>query len=185
KAGAENESWDETLTAAMTRAGTVMGTPGYMSPEQARGSAVDRRTDIWALGCVLFELLTRRRAFRGETSSDMIVAVLEREPDWDALPPSTPPKVRDLLRRCLRKDIRRRARDAGDIAIEIEDAAAEPVAEPSGLPASRPSAGLRLVPFLMAAIAVAGALAGGYIQRRLGPSSTASLTRLSAVLPPN
>ena len=117
--GAAAGSSVETLTASMTHAGAIVGTPGYMSPEQARGLAVDKRTDIWALGCVLYELLTQCRVFRGETLSDAIAAVLEREPAWDALPPSTPQRVRDLLRRCLRKDVRRRARDAGDIAIVL------------------------------------------------------------------
>ena len=75
-----------------------------MSPEQARGQAVDKRTDIWAFGCVLYEMLTGQRAFRGETVSDTIAAVLEREPDWQALPAGTPAKIRDLLRRCLQKE---------------------------------------------------------------------------------
>ncbi len=183
---AGEDSRAETLTAAMTQAGTVLGTPGYMSPEQTRGLAIDKRTDIWAMGCVLYELLTRRRAFGAETYSDTIAAVLEREPDWDALPPSTPPKVRALLQRCLRKELRRRARDAGDIAIEIEQIIAEPAgAEPSGLPPARPSSSwLRAVPFLMAAIAIAAALAGGYVQRRIGSMPAASQTRLTALLPP-
>src|SRR5262249_38607804 len=153
-------------TATVTDVGTVLGTPGYMSPEQTRGLAIDKRTDIWAMGCVLYELLTRRRPFRGETYSDTIAAVLEREPDWDALPPSTPPKVRGLLQRCLRKDLRRRARDAGDIAIEIEEGLAEPAgAQPSGVAAVRPrSPWLRAVPLLVATTAIAAALAGGYVQ---------------------
>jgi serine/threonine-protein kinase len=180
--GAADDSRAETLTAAMTQAGTALGTPGYMSPEQTRGHAIDKRTDIWAMGCVLYELLTRRRAFRGETFSDTVAAVLEREPDWDALAPSTPPKVRGLLERCLRKDVRRRARDAADIAIEIEQI----LAEPSDVAASRPgSRWLRAVPFSMAAIAIAAALAGGYVQRRIGSTPPASLTRLTALLPPD
>ncbi len=178
---------DDTLTAAMTQAGTVLGTPGYMSPEQTRGRAVDKRTDIWALGCVLFELLTRRSAFRGETLSDTTAAVLEREPDWDALPRSTPPKVRDLLRRCLRKDVRRRPRDAADIALEIEEALAAPGgAELSGITGARPKSMLsRAAPLIMAAIAIAAALGGAYFQRRLDSSSPAYLTRLTALLPPD
>lgn len=89
----------------------MMGTPGYMSPEQARGRDVDHRTDIWAFGCVLYELLTGKRTFRGETQTETIAAVLEREPDWQALPPNTPVKVRDLLRHCLQKDPERRLND--------------------------------------------------------------------------
>ena len=93
-----------TLTTLGTHLGVVMGTPGYMSPEQARGHAVDGRTDIWAFGCVLFEMLTGRRTFDGQTMSDTIARILEREPDWAALPRATPPPVRDLLKRCLNKD---------------------------------------------------------------------------------
>uniref|UniRef100_Q01ZL0 Serine/threonine protein kinase n=1 Tax=Solibacter usitatus (strain Ellin6076) TaxID=234267 RepID=Q01ZL0_SOLUE len=184
--GSGADSRAETLTAAMTEAGTVLGTPGYMSPEQTRGIATDKRTDIWAVGCVLYELLTGRRTFRGGTFGDTIAAVLEREPDWDALPPSTPPRVLGLLQRCLRKDMGRRARDAGDIAIEIEQVLAEPAGSRlSGRMVSRPgSRWLRAAPFLIAAIAIAAALAGGYVQRRIGSSSAGSLTRLTALLPP-
>ena len=81
-----------------------MGTPGYMSPEQARGFPIDKRTDIWAFGCVLFECVSGLRCFAGPTPSDMLVAVIEREPDWNALPARTPARLRELLRRCLIKD---------------------------------------------------------------------------------
>src|SRR6187399_3340105 len=90
-------------TPAMTQAGLILGTAAYMSPEQARGKAVDRRADIWAFGAVLFEMLTGKRAFRGEDVTDTLAAVLQREPDWSALPASTPAAVRVLLRRCLEK----------------------------------------------------------------------------------
>ena len=93
-----------------------------MSPEQARGQAVDKRTDIWAFGCVLYEMLTGRPAFRGETVSDTIAAILEREPDWSALPAQTPASIRRLLQRCLEKDPKRRLRDIGDARLEIEEA---------------------------------------------------------------
>ena len=108
-----------TVTADGTRAGQVMGTAAYMSPEQARGLVVDKRTDIWAFGCVLYEMLAGRRAFEGKTLSDTLVAVLEREPDWSALPDTTSPRLRWLLRRCLEKDARRRWRDIGDAALEL------------------------------------------------------------------
>jgi serine/threonine protein kinase len=112
-----------TITARnLTEAGVVFGTIPYMSPEQARGRPVDRRSDIWALGCVLYECLAGRRAFEGDTASDTIVEILERNPDWDALPKRTPPRVRELLERCLEKDLRRRVRDAGDVRIELERA---------------------------------------------------------------
>ena len=93
-----------TVTGVESVAGQIVGTPGYMSPEQARGRDVDKRTDIWAFGCLLYELLTGKRAFPGETLQDTIAAVLEREPDWQALPAKTPAKVRELLRQCLQKD---------------------------------------------------------------------------------
>ncbi len=99
--------------------GVVMGTPGYMSPEQARGKSIDKRTDIWALGCVLFECLAGKRAFDGETATDAIAAVLEREPQWVLLPEKTPRRVRELLKRCLEKDARNRLRDMGDARIEL------------------------------------------------------------------
>ncbi|MGH9257715.1 MAG: protein kinase domain-containing protein, partial [Vicinamibacterales bacterium] len=107
---------------AGTREGMILGTPAYMSPEQARGQAVDKRTDIWAFGCVLYEMLTGRAAFPGDTMSDTIAAILEREPDWTALPGSTPPKVRDLVQRCVRKDPKRRLHDIADARIELDAA---------------------------------------------------------------
>src|ERR1700675_2567975 len=100
----DDPSNSPTLSAAATMQGTILGTAAYMSPEQARGKAVDKRTDIWAFGCVLYELLTGKQTFRGQTVSDTIAAILEREPDWQALPPSTSVKIRNLLRRCLQKD---------------------------------------------------------------------------------
>ena len=113
-----------TLTAHLTEAGMVFGTVPYMSPEQARGRPVDKRSDIWALGCLLYECLSGRRAFDGETATDVLARILERDPDWDALPARTPPRVRELLERCLEKDLKHRARDAGDVRIELERARA-------------------------------------------------------------
>jgi WD40 repeat protein len=105
-----------------TVTGHIVGSPPYMSPEQARGEAVDALTDIWAFGCVLYELLTGRRAFQGQGLSETIAAVLERDPDWNALPRSTPPGIRDLLRRCLHKDATRRLQSIVDARTAIEDA---------------------------------------------------------------
>jgi len=110
-----------TMTAAQLGERAILGTPAYMSPEQARGKSLDKRTDIWSFGCVLFEMLTGRTAFGGETISDTIARVLERDVDWAALPPAIPVRVRDLLRRCLQKDPNRRLRDIGDARIEIDD----------------------------------------------------------------
>src|SRR5262249_32653689 len=104
----------QTSTEALTRVGVLLGTVAYMSPEQVRGQAVDKRTDIWSFGCVLYEMLTGRNPFKRETTPDTIVAVLEGEPAWPALPAATPPAVRRLLQRCLEKDPKRRLRDIGD-----------------------------------------------------------------------
>jgi eukaryotic-like serine/threonine-protein kinase len=108
-------------TAGASGAGQVMGTAAYMSPEQARGGSVDRRTDIWAFGCVVFELLSGRRVFGGDSVTDVLARVVSAEPDWSALPPSTPRALRTLLARCLRKDVRRRLRDAGDARLVLEE----------------------------------------------------------------
>jgi len=107
--------------ADMTRAGAVVGTAAYMSPEQARGRPVDKRSDIWAFGCVLYEMLTGAPAFRRDTEADTLAAVLEREPGWQRLPPACPGEARRLLRRCLEKDVRQRIRDIGDVRLEIEE----------------------------------------------------------------
>ena len=109
------------LTRAMSaHAGAIVGTAAYMSPEQARGLPLDRRTDIWAFGCVLYEILTGRGAFAGETASDSLAKVLERDPDWSLLPAGTPASIVRLLARCLEKDQRRRLRDIGDARLEID-----------------------------------------------------------------
>lgn len=110
-----------TLTAAMTRAGVILGTPSYMSPEQARGKAVDRKADVWAFGCVLFECLTGQKVFEGEDVTDVLASIVRGEPDWKRLPASTPWNIRLLLRRCLEKDSKRRLQDIGDARLEIED----------------------------------------------------------------
>jgi serine/threonine protein kinase/Tol biopolymer transport system component len=110
------------LTLDETGEGVIAGTAGYMSPEQARGKPVDTRADVWAFGCVLYEMLTARRAFAGETVPDTIAAVLEREPDWTALPAQTPASVRRLIQRSLEKDPKRRWRDIGDMRIQLEEA---------------------------------------------------------------
>jgi len=103
-----NQTNSPTLGIAATRAGVILGTAAYMSPEQARGKPVDKRTDIWSFGCVLYEALTGRQAFAAETVSDTIAAILGRDPDWQALPAETPANIRVLLRRCLQKGFTRR-----------------------------------------------------------------------------
>jgi serine/threonine protein kinase len=111
------------MQSGATGAGLILGTAAYMSPEQARGKLVDRRTDIWSFGCVLFECLAGRPVFAGETVSDLIARILEREPDWTALPAGTQPRVRDVLRRCLRKDADERPRDIRDVRLELSEGA--------------------------------------------------------------
>ena len=118
-------SQSPTLTKG-TALGTIMGTAAYMSPEQARGKPLDKRTDIWAFGCVLFEALARRPAFGGESITDVLANVVKTEPDWDRLPQTVPWRLRDLLRRCLRKDARRRLGDMSAARIDLEDALGEP-----------------------------------------------------------
>jgi eukaryotic-like serine/threonine-protein kinase len=115
-----------TITEAMTRPGVILGTAAYMSPEQARGKPVDKRADIWGFGCVMFECLTGRRAFPGETVTETLAAVLSGSPDWSLLPAETPAAARSALRRCLQRDPALRLRDVGDARLEISGAALEP-----------------------------------------------------------
>ena len=117
-----------TMTRAATMAGTILGTAAYMSPEQARGRAVDKRSDIWAFGVVLYEMLTGRRLFDGDTVTDVLAGVIGREPDWRALPPSVGPGIRRVLARCLQKNQKLRYRDIGDVALDLDAAAS---ADPS------------------------------------------------------
>jgi len=132
-----------TAETTLTGLGVIVGTAGYMSPEQTLGGAVDRRTDVWAFGCVLFEMLSGRPAFVGGSVTQVLAAVVGQEPDWTVLPTTTSRRVRDLLRRCLRKDPAKRVRDIGDARLELEDAgfgeADVPAAESSG-PGRRGSA---------------------------------------------
>jgi eukaryotic-like serine/threonine-protein kinase len=123
-----------TTPAMMTGLGMILGTAAYMSPEQARGRTVDKRADIWAYGCVLFEMLTGRRAFEGELISDVLASVLKTEPNWQALPAGTPAALRRLLGRCLEKDPRRRLQAIGEARVQIEDllsGAPEPITRPA------------------------------------------------------
>ena len=113
-----------TLTARATAAGMILGTAAYMSPEQARGKPVDKRTDVWAFGCVLFEMLAGKKAFEGETVSDTLAAILRGEPDWSALPAQTPERVREILRKCLRREAKSRLHDIADARLDLEELAA-------------------------------------------------------------
>ena len=141
-------------TPAMTQAGLVMGTAAYMSPEQARGSLVDRRSDVWAFGAVLYEMLVGRRPFDGSTVSDTLAQVLEREPDLARLPANTPAAIRHLVRRCLAKDRKERLQHVGDARIEITEALTASVSEvpKAELTTSRSSGWRRAFPWVAAAL---------------------------------
>jgi eukaryotic-like serine/threonine-protein kinase len=119
-AGSPDES--PTVPMGATRVGEIMGTAAYMSPEQAKGKAVNRRSDIWSFGVVLFEMLTGRQMFEGETATDILAAVMRAEPDWTMLPKDVPRRIRELLKRCLVKDDKRRLRDIGDARLDLDDA---------------------------------------------------------------
>ena len=164
-----------------TEMGMILGTAAYMSPEQARGKAVDRRADVWAFGCVVFELLSGRAAFTGETTTDVIASVVQKEPAWDALPPDTPASVRRLLRRCLTKDVARRLRDIGDARLDLEDSATDASTAPIAAAANSRAA----VPWSIGAFAGGAALAAAIAWIAFGrvPVDTASPARWTISLP--
>ena len=169
------------LLPTTTHPGLIVGTPAYMSPEQATGKLVDKRTDIWAFGCVLYELLTARSPFRRMTPVDTMAAVLDQEPDWQALPRTTPARVRELLKRCLQKDPRQRLRDAGDARIEIEQLLREGLA--AGDPAPRGRERTAVYSWLGWVAAVLVALAA-VAYRPLRQARPAVETIRSEILPP-
>ncbi|MBD3871893.1 MAG: serine/threonine protein kinase, partial [Acidobacteria bacterium] len=151
--GDSSLSMSPTITKNATAAGVILGTAAYMSPEQARGKKVDRRTDIWAFGVVLWEMITGRRLFEGETVSDVLAAVLRADPNWDELPANTTPSLRRVLARCLTRDPRSRLHDVADARLELEAAAGEPIAEEPAGPQAGGAQGLRVrLPWALAAI---------------------------------
>jgi serine/threonine protein kinase/tetratricopeptide (TPR) repeat protein len=158
-----------------TQAGMILGTAAYMSPEQARGQPVDKRTDIWAFGCVLYEMLTGRMAFAAATMSDVIAGILAHEPNWDALPAKTPPRVRQLLRRCLEKDHRHRLRDIGDARLELNEVltGAEPTPARAAPRSRRRLAAVGLLALLVSAAAIW--IGTNQFQSRLSDGNRASL----------
>ena len=169
-----------TLVMDESRPGEIVGTPEFMSPEQARGKDTDRRTDVWSFGCILFEMLSGRRAFTGETVTDALAAILHNDPDWTLLPVRTPQRIRDLLLRCLEKDPGRRLRDAGDARLEIEAALAGLSAASLGPPPSQRHRSAT-VPLLLAAIVVSGAAV--LLWTRSRPPAAGGRVRQLAVLP--
>jgi len=173
-------SQSPTVTGEDASAGKILGTAAYMSPEQARGKAIDKRTDIWAFGCVLYEVLAGKKAFGGATVSDSIAAVLGKEPDWNALPAKTPERLRNLLRRCLQKDLPKRLRDIGDAGLELEEALAEPT---NAGPARASLTMTRRTVISALAGAAAGAAAGVFGLSRGRNGTPRNLTRFSIPLP--
>jgi serine/threonine protein kinase len=160
--------------------GTILGTAAYMSPEQARGRSVEGTSDVWAFGCVLYEILTGRQAFGGDTVGEVLAEIFKGEPDWSRLPAATPPGIRRLLRRCLQKDPARRLQHIGDARIEIEEAQAEPAAE--AVHQSSPTRSSRAV--LTSAVVVVGVIAVVLAMIVLRPTPTPGEIRLDISTPP-
>ncbi len=176
----EDLTHSPTVTAGVTRDGVVLGTVLYMSPEQARGKTVDTRTDVWAFGCVLYEMLAGRPAFAADTVSDVIVAILEREPDWRLLPPDASPTLTRLLLRCLEKDPKRRLHHIADARIEIDDLTAAPVAQIGNAPSRRwrPS----LAVWTLAGLIAAALLINVDLRFAAGPTAPNPVTRFTIAL---
>ncbi len=161
---ASSDDAAETI-AAETRAGSLIGTVAYMSPEQARADAVDKRADVWAFGCIVFEMLTATQAFPGRSSADVLAAILHNEPDWRLLPASVPTSVERLLRHCLTKDWRRRLRDIGDALFELESAG-----DGVGFSGGQTTRARWLAAVAVTAVTALGA--GVLLGRRLAPASS-------------
>jgi Tol biopolymer transport system component len=177
----EDLSNSPTLSMAATMQGVIMGTAAYMSPEQAKGKPVTKATDIWAFGCVLYELLSGHAAFEGDDITEILAAVVKIEPDWSRLPENSPAAIRELLRRCLRKDRRQRLQDATGVRIEIEEAITAPSPGPTAAaPARR---GWRQAVVLGLAVLVAAVVAGLAVWR-LKPSPPLPVTRTVINVPP-
>jgi serine/threonine protein kinase len=179
-----------TVTRMATQAGFIIGTAAYMSPEQAKAKPVDRRTDIWAFGCVLYEMLTGKMAFSGETVTDILASVVRAEPDWSQLPAGTPLRARVLLQRCLQKDPKQRLRDIGDARISLDETisgapleALTPgeVAAASGWRAALDWHAILL--WSIACLIVAALAPVAYIHLREKPLSPAQPTRFEIPLP--
>jgi serine/threonine-protein kinase len=168
-----------------TKSGIILGTATYMSPEQARGKRVDQRTDIWAFGCCLYETLVGEPLFRGATISDTIAQILSTEPDWEALPETTPESIRRVLRRCLNKDPQRRFRDVWDIRVELEEVLNEPAWAPKESAAEPASVWQRMLPWVAAGVfGLAAAGVGLWSWMSTTPASSDPVTRLTLSTPP-
>ncbi|MGO8793925.1 MAG: protein kinase domain-containing protein [Candidatus Sulfotelmatobacter sp.] len=168
-----------TVSIADTKAGIILGTAAYMSPEQAKGKRVDHRADIWSFGVVLFEMLTGRQLFVGETVTDIMAAVVRAEPDWTLLPARVPPRIRELLRRCLTKDEKGRLRDIGDARLDLDDPL-EPAAMPTAS-LSKVQLGWRVLPWAMAVAAIILSLWA--LSHRASNETSTSVMRLEFIYP--
>jgi serine/threonine protein kinase len=171
------------ISMAASNAGVILGTAAYMSPEQASGKAVDKRTDLWAFGVVLLEMLTARPVFEGETVSHVLAAVLMKDPDWNALPARTPAPIRKLLRRCLEKDRKRRLDSAAAARLEIEEALAVPTAEVTPASTGRLASSSQ-VAWIIAMVAVLVAVGLAVVHFHEAPPTTPPETQLDIVTPP-
>jgi len=176
-------STSPTLSRMATQQGVLLGTAAYMSPEQAKGKSVDRRADIWAFGCVLYEMLTGKQVFTGETVTDTLAAVIKEEPDWSRLPKGTPMRVRVLLQRCLQKDPKQRLRDIGDARISLDEVLSGAPDPSLGGPAPQISAApwRRALPWALGFLAAA---ITGVAVWTLKPSPSKPVTRTAINLPP-
>ncbi|MHC4808459.1 MAG: protein kinase domain-containing protein [Planctomycetota bacterium] len=168
----------------VTEPGRVIGTPAYMSPEQARGKPTDKRSDIWSFGCVLYEMLTAKVPFKGETISDTLAGILEREPDWQVLPDSTPANIRSLLRHCLEKDPRRRLRDIGDAGIEITETLSSLTVSVETVEKMRPVRLRRLMVMSLVCLMLGLILAGVGIWSMTRPKPTAPPNVIRSMIRP-
>ena len=189
--GVERDQQQPAVADALTKEGLIQGTPAYMSPEQVRGEPVDKRTDVWAFGCVLYEMLTGRLAFEATTVADTTVKILEREPDWDRLPATLHPRMRDVLRRCLDKERKNRWHDIADVRVDVQQVLADPdrtgaqpdavVGAHSPLAAPQPAGWRRAMPF--AATVIATALVAGIAVWSLRPPEPRPVSRFVYDLP--
>src|SRR5262245_16551475 len=169
-----------------TSVGVILGTAAYMSPEQARGRSVDKRSDVWSFGCVLYEMLTGGRAFHGDDVSDTLARILRDEPDWSLIPSSVRPTVRHYLKRCLAKDPNERVHDIGDVRLALDGAFDVPIETPPSIPGRAQRSWARMVAKAVAIAIAAVMLAGlgAWLGRRMWPDAVPRVVRL-AIVPPN
>ena len=176
-----DSSKSPTLTEAMTQPGVILGTAAYMSPEQAKGKSVDKRADIWAFGCILYECLTGKKAFRGETVTETLAAIIRGEPDWDALPSTLSLNIRKLIRRCMYKDQKKRLPHIGNVRIEIDESDIEAFSVPV-----MPKIQVwreRVAWIAIAFLATLAMFLGYRITQQAGPAVTSPAVRFELPLP--